>query len=419
MYNFLNLPQTITKSGSSLTYYYTATGEKVCKQLGSSKRYYAGGLEYDNNKNLVLIHHPEGVVEKSGSTFSYEYFIKDHLGNTRIAFRPNGSAKTLTQRIVYYPFGHTAEQYSSNSNQYKYNGKELQSDLSLNCYDYGRRMYDPVIGRFMTQDPKTEKIHNLSLTSYHYCNNNPVLFVDINGEDWFVNDQGFYIWSNNTSVSGFEYAGTSLPENTNRYDILTAINGKYYHKYTSNLFAQIGNYFGGDFVEHKAYSSSEESFNNMTLFMAEFYLTGAAIKRLGTAYKVFKASGSSIWKMPSWVQRGFVYEQMMGGNLVKNFPVIDKFVKGVATSIKTLNLKAVTYSKPNAVYNTLKGYINKLHNFQGATKGGIEVTKDAIKTKVLNVGIPRGATKSQVEQIYKAQEYAKRFKIMLEINVIR
>ncbi len=189
-YNFLNLPQTITKSGSSLTYYYTATGEKVCKKVGSTNRYYAGGFEYDHNKNLVLIHHPEGVVEKSGSTFNYEYFIKDHLGNTRIAFRPNGGSKTLTQRIVYYPFGHTAEQENSNSNQYKYNGKELQEEL--NWYDYGARFYDPVVARWHAVDPLAESYYNYS--SYNYVLNNPMIFIDPDGR--WVRGAGF--WNNLT-----------------------------------------------------------------------------------------------------------------------------------------------------------------------------------------------------------------------------
>ncbi len=227
-YNFLNLPQTITKSGSSLTYYYTATGEKVCKQVGSSKRYYAGGLEYDNNKNLVLIHHPEGVVEKSGSTFSYEYFIKDHLGNTRIAFRPNGASKTLTQRMVYYPFGHTAEQYSSNSNQYKYNGKELQSDLGLDWYDYGARFYDAQIGRWQVQDPLAEKY--FWTTPYSYVESNPIAFIDPNGEfktrfgAWFYktthgggeikkDEGGEYYVTNEDSEKVFGWGGRSEGKN--------------------------------------------------------------------------------------------------------------------------------------------------------------------------------------------------------------
>jgi RHS repeat-associated protein len=69
-------------------------------------------------------------------------------------------------------------------NKYRYNGKELQnqefSDGSgLEEYDYGRRFYDPQIGRWSVIDPKTEKFSSWS--TYQYCMNNPMLYVDPNG----------------------------------------------------------------------------------------------------------------------------------------------------------------------------------------------------------------------------------------------
>ncbi len=146
-----------------------------------------------------MIRHPEGVVEKSGSTFTYEYFIKDHLGNTRLAFRPNGSSKTITQRIVYYPFGHTAEIENSTSNQYKYNGKELQAEL--NWYDYGMRFYDPVGPRFLTIDPAAEKYYEIS--PYAYVANNPILYIDPRGDTITVNNTGYII--NNDEIDNVVY----------------------------------------------------------------------------------------------------------------------------------------------------------------------------------------------------------------------
>jgi len=63
-------------------------------------------------------------------------------------------------------------------NKYLYNGKELQQETDW--YDYGARMYDPALSRFMTLDPKAETYNMWS--PYLYAANNPVRYEDTNGE---------------------------------------------------------------------------------------------------------------------------------------------------------------------------------------------------------------------------------------------
>lgn len=80
------------------------------------------------------------------------------------------------------------------SYNYKYNGKEYQDELGLNMYDYGARNYDPALGRWMNIDPLAERHPENS--TYTYCMNNPVVFVDPDGKDF-----GLYVDFKNGTVT--------------------------------------------------------------------------------------------------------------------------------------------------------------------------------------------------------------------------
>ncbi len=385
---------------------------------------------------------PGSVVYDSMMVGSVNYELSNHLGNVlstisdkKVGFMGSGSqvveyykAEVLNQND-YYPFGmlQPGRSYSAaTSYRYGFNGQEKSTELHDNSYTAEYWEYDSRIGRRWNTDP----VEKPNISPYAVLGSNPILFVDTRGDDWYVNNLGFYIWANDASVmeKGFtEYVGTCLPANVSLYRILTYIetetsHGKMnilYHKYRHTWFPKFLNWLDrkANNITNKQYSAHNEMLGEEFVGIAVGY---GAFKVAGIAFNVFKTAGGSIWKLPGWVERGFVYEKLMGGNLVKNFPVIDKFIKGVATSIKTLDLKAATYTKDiKAVYNTLKGYIDKLDDFKGANHGGTKILEEDIKEKILNVGIPKGATKSQVEQIQQAIKYGKDKGIKVEINVVK
>jgi RHS repeat-associated protein len=121
----------------------------------------------------------------SGS-YEYQYYLKDHLGNTRAVVKGTQAAPVLMQEFHYYPFGMqmdgTWATPTGLDQKYKYNGKELVDDLGLNWYDYGARWYDPSVSRWMQVDPMAEKFVRWS--PYNYCINNPVAFIDPDGMEF-------------------------------------------------------------------------------------------------------------------------------------------------------------------------------------------------------------------------------------------
>ncbi len=123
------------------------------------------------------------MIDMATATPQYQYYLKDHLGNTRVVVNSDNTAQQITN---YYAFGLTSQSYQSGtSNKYLYNGKELQDDLiagrTLDWLDYGARMYDPMLGRFHTVDPLAE-IYSFQ-SQFIYASNNPISNIDYNGEE--------------------------------------------------------------------------------------------------------------------------------------------------------------------------------------------------------------------------------------------
>jgi RHS repeat-associated protein len=95
----------------------------------------------------------------------------------------------VVQQGDYYAFGLNFNSYqreNSTVNNFLYNGKEKQDELDLGWMDYGARMFDASIGRWMTTDPLSCLSRRWS--PYTYAYDNPIRFVDPDGmystEEW-------------------------------------------------------------------------------------------------------------------------------------------------------------------------------------------------------------------------------------------
>lgn len=136
--------------------------------------------------------------------YGYNFYNKDHLGNIREIVDKNGQ---ICQKTDYYPYGTPIlfDPFTINdtSHPYKYNGKELDMMHGLNTYDYGARQYNSALPLWDRVDPLAEKYYHVS--PYAYCANNPVNFVDPDGEKPTIYEAALmakHIYGNNVHLTG-------------------------------------------------------------------------------------------------------------------------------------------------------------------------------------------------------------------------
>ncbi len=328
-YNYLNLPKqfSIKKPTwtTNVSYIYRADGVKITKIFipGSRGTYptytdYLDGFQYENSV-IKFVPTAEGYFDFTKNLYIYNY--ADHLGNTRLSYTKNSAGVLeILEESNYYPFGLKHSGYNditgaTPSYKYKYNGKELQE---TGMYDYGARFYMPDIGRWGVVDPLAEQMRRWN--PYTYAFDNPIHFVDPDGRapvyDWNTGKymDGDQEVSFEQALAYYDAGGPggknprkagSIPKGMSEEESLkeiVTIDGKKYHKNTSNLGAQflnmLNSWAGGDddyFVEHKEYDPVDARFSQELVSNSAGFLIGGVIgKVLGKSISLLSKSRSVI-----------------------------------------------------------------------------------------------------------------------------
>jgi RHS repeat-associated protein len=118
----------------------------------------------------------------------------------------------------------------SATNQYRYgfNGKENDSETSTQ--DYGMRIYNPALGKFLSVDPLYKSYPYK--TTYDFAENDPIRAIDLDGgEKKFSTNQSIYLtnWTSqlksNWSITPFLYAhSVSDPSGNTGYRVYSTGN---------------------------------------------------------------------------------------------------------------------------------------------------------------------------------------------------
>ena len=127
---------------------------------------------------------------------------------------------------------------------------------------------------------------------------------------------------------------------------------------------------------------------------------GISLWRASRAAETF----SGVWKLHPF-ERGQQIEQALGHNLPSNFPTIDRFENGIATSIKSVDLDAATYLTDATLNRTLIGYVDKAAAFNGRLWARVNIKSTDILRRGLDLAIPHGGSASQQIIINQAVKY--------------
>ena len=222
-YNYLNLPQQIyygkQDAGKVISYTYATDGTKlkslyatgtndILSPIGTldsnmdNDIVYSDSVVYCDNSlyvkgRLDRILLPDGYIQVTYQTirgrlvafYKYYYLMKDHQGSARIniseEYLDDRPSEGCREAVSYYPFGKAMTGWTKWVNPFKepytYTGKKEETMHGLGWYDYGKRFYDPNYRlSFISIDPLCEKYYSIS--PYAYCANNPIRYVDLQGD---------------------------------------------------------------------------------------------------------------------------------------------------------------------------------------------------------------------------------------------
>ena len=180
-YNADNMPASITHStGGTVTFTYDGEGKRAKKVHGAASTLYIGDhYEVIDGVATKFIFAGNLRIAKISTEGTF-YFHKDHLGSSTVMTDSNGI--NWEERTDYMPFGAMRVHEGADVSAYKFTDQELDAETGL--YNYGARLYDPVIGRFISADIIIPDLYNpQSLNRYSYCLNNPLIYVDLNGHE--------------------------------------------------------------------------------------------------------------------------------------------------------------------------------------------------------------------------------------------
>jgi len=342
---------------------------------------------------------PLGVTNRLAGQRFYE--LSNHLGNVLstvsdnklLAYQGTSLPKYKAEIISYsdyYPFGWEMPGRKYNSAEYRYgfNGKEKDDEGefgSITNYDYGFRIYNPAVGRFLSVDPLASSY--AMLTPYQYASNTPIQAIDVDGKEGllgaiigggleFIGQFSVAIASGKTpkeAVAGIDYfdvavsAGQSFLSPTGTIQAI--------HKTTTKILIKGAKELGVEILK-----ASVDLSNDKLDFIGQEgsdKTFGGVISQALVNFTVNKGMEHTLDPFSQFISKKAKVNLASANNeLVTRSKIAEKFKKSGKSVAKRIEQKIRRVEKAMKAVDNAKGVVDRLESITPVT----EVFSEGLKT---------------------------------------
>ncbi|HOE19205.1 MAG TPA: RHS repeat-associated core domain-containing protein [Syntrophorhabdaceae bacterium] len=192
-WNHDNKPSVISRrvgGGASqpyLTFTYDGRSQRVRKYnhfTGATTLYFGEVYEIRNEEPIIHLFANTQRIASIHEDGRMQYYHGNHLHSASVVTDGYGNTK---ETIEYHPYGtyRLRTDLDASFPNVNYTFTDQEEDDEAGLYNYKARLYDPLLGRFISADSIVPEPGNLqAYNRYSYCLNNPVVYTDPSGH-WF------------------------------------------------------------------------------------------------------------------------------------------------------------------------------------------------------------------------------------------
>jgi len=194
-----NKPSGISTANGYTGFAYDANHNRILKTTPTTTTAYIGkifqrtvmnGVTKDTS-NIYAGKKLVASIEEVAGLSTIKYMHGDHLGSISVITDTNGA---VIERLRFDVFGAPVDpntgaakaSFGANNTDRGFTGHEM--DASTGLINMNARLYDPVLGRFLSADTIVPSPGNMQgFNRYSYVLNNPLAYTDPSGHSWWTN----------------------------------------------------------------------------------------------------------------------------------------------------------------------------------------------------------------------------------------